>query len=416
MERNKIYDNWGGDTYPSYAVYAQTPPVQPIEMTPEQIRALAAGNPPQPQPSPAPQPAPQPVPQPQPQPQQPPVQQPPAPTAAPATGQPTRLADGSWELRLPTGQVYKGANEQALITALATAQVNASERIRQVTDEATRFRAGLEAVTGRRQDGGNGQPTGGFQFDPAVYRELSQSDPMLAFQYQMGALFGVDDINEVIPTVRKVLDNSTKYEVQTAINQFRAQAPDFPGTQDAINKVVGFMKDKNIPFNADNLLLVHQGMVARGEANGGYKPLAPGQIPPGMAVPANPYAQPVAQPAAQPGTQPTPALVSPDPQGLYFFGPDGFGSRPPAPVPQPTAPAPVAQPASVAQPSAYPPAPAPVAVPGFPSMPTPAAVPMPAAPIGAPSNSVPTGQLTEDQIAAMPRDQLRQYIESNLQR
>ena len=371
----------------------------PIQMTPEQLRRFAESGVPPGQPQPQPQPTQQP-PVGQPPVQQPPVQQPPT-QQQPQALQPIQLQDGSFELRLPTGQVYKGANASEVWQRVAEAQVAASQRIRDLSDEATRYREGLAAVTGRQPVGPNGQPVQQgpqpLRFDAAVYNELHKQDPQLALQYQLGAMFGVADINEVPGVVNRLIENSARYETQMTINNFKAMAPDFPGTDQAIKAVMDFIAANNIPFTAPNLKMVHDGMVRAHAANPqtGYAPLAPGQFP--QVAPA-PQAQP------QANTQPAPAVnYDPNPQGPYAFNPDrGFGAYQPAPVP-----APVAQPTATA---------APVPTAGFPTMPqvSAPAAPPPAPPTGMPAANQPA-QIDEAKAATMTTQELRQYIESQLQ-
>lgn len=357
---------------------ATAAPTNLNEMTPQQIRDLAAGA--------APQPVAAPVVQPQPQ----------------AGPQPVRGADGQWAIQLPTGQVYKGASPEAAWQQLYDGQVAASRRITELNTEAERLRSGLAAVTGRPVEvtpGAAGQPAK-LTWDTAVYRELEKNDPLLAQNYMDACRFGLADINDVPQAFTRMYENTTYNETARETNSFKAMAPDFPGTKEAIDKVLGFLNDNKIAYTATNLKMVHDGMVRAHslDPTKGYAPHTPGQPQGGQPAPA-------AAPPAAPTPVPPP-VIDANPQGLYSFGPGGFGTAPPAEAPA-VAPAPQAP---------QPVAPAPVAATtGYPSMPVPAQQPLPPAPQGA-GPTAGAGPVTEDTLNTLPTDQLKAYIMQSLQR
>lgn len=340
-------------------------PAAPSEMTPEQIRNIAAGTP-----VAAPAAA--------------PTQLPSIPGLPPIE----RQADGSLAMKLPTGQVYKGANEWELMAELAKGQVNSSAHITNISQETERLRQGLAAVTGT---GTPGQP-GQSQFDRAVYMELQAQDPIIAANYLDQHRFGFQNINDVVPTFQRTAATAEDYRTQVTVNNFRNSNPDFPGTQQAVDAVMGFMKTNNIPFTADNLGMVHQQMVRAQK----YQPLVMNpnaNQQPGM--PTTP-AQPT---APAPGFNP--ATYDPNPAGLYAFGPGGFGT---SNAPAPAAPA-APMPAAPAAPQ-Y----------AYPTMPN---VSQPATPVPMGPNTTMTIQpgqaITEDTMnGQMSKEQLRQFIETNL--
>lgn len=355
------------------------PPANMGEMTPQQVRSIADNIQPTLQ-QPVQQPQQQPVPQ---IPGLPPIE---------------RGADGMLSMKLPTGQVYKGRDMNELTAALAQAQVNASQRITELGSETARLRQGIAAVTGQPVQGPDGQPAAQVsQFDRATYMELQALDPILAANYLDAHRLGLPSVNDVVPTYQSVMRATQEFQTAQTVNQFRVLAPDFPGTQEAVNLVMDFMRDQKIPFTAQNLKLVHDGMVRAGK----YQPLAPQQF--------MPVAQPTvtAMPTMQPQAQPqAPAMYDPSPQGNYAFGPNGFGSQYETPAATPPAPAmPAAPQLPVQQTVAYPAMPQ-QAMP----MPMPQVTTQPTAPTGG------NTPITEEAVNTMGTAQLRQLIENNLPR
>lgn len=364
-------------------VPAPTPvPTNPHEMTPEQIRQLAAG------------PAPAPV----------PIAQPAAP---PAPYQPMRQADGSYAIQLPTGQIYKGASPEAAYAQLYEAQVNASRHIQQVNAEVERLRAGLAAVTGRPVEVTPGQPgqPATISWDVNLYRELEKQDPLLAQDYLDACRFGFNDINAVRPAFQSMQQTTSKMNLAWETNNFKAMAPDFPQTKEAIDLILKELNGRGLPYTAANLKLVHDSLVRSHavDPNTGYAPLPANALP--QLVAGQPQTMPT-QPALPPPAPVAPPVVDANPQGLYSYGPGGFGTRrEEVPTAQPAAP-PAGQPAPAPPAAAYPSIPQPVAQPQ----------PMPAAPTGAGPVAAPAGAMSEDQLYSMPTDKLRQFVEANLQR
>lgn len=353
---------------------APAPSANPNEMTPQQIRDLAAG--------------PQPV-------QQPPAAQPVAPPQVPGLPPIERQADGSLSMRMPTGQVYKGRNEWELMAALATAQTNASSRITELGNDNQRLRQGIAAVSGQPVTGADGQPVqAASQFDRAIFMELQAQDPILAMNYLDQHRFGLAKIDDVVPYYTRTFQAGDRFAMAETVNNFRLMAPDFPGTQQAVDAVMDFVKRNNIPFNAENLKMVHDGMVMA-HAKDPSRGYAPMQLQP------NANAQPTVITPPPPGS---PILnYDPNPAGNYGFGPNGFGTQEVAPAP--TAPPVQGQPTAPTMP-----------MPGYPTIPQ---VSTPSAPLPMPTVSPtqpPTAAASEGQVNNMSTDQLRQFIEAGLQR
>jgi hypothetical protein len=365
----------------------QPPPQNPADMggmTPEQIRQLQVGV----QPG-TPQPA---------------FQPPPVNPYAPVQQQ-----DGQYAIALPTGQRYLGRSPEEAIQRLAEAQVNASQTISSVTQERDRFR---QALTGDQP----GQPQA--KFDKAAYMELQQVDPILAANYLDQFRFGLNSPAEVPQTFQRMNANAMEYEMAREVNNFKAMAPDFPGSQFAVDAVMQTLRANNIPFKAENLRMIHNELATRGV----YQRVPVNQgMQPGQA-----YGMPQTQPQPQIPGQPPAQLVIPnfEPQGNYGFGPNGFGSAP-QPSMQPAqfqpqvgvpqyAPPQAGQYAAQQQPQQqpqvyYPPAPA-----AYPGMPPAAAAPMPPPPQGA--SPVPGAQQpNENQLNLMTAQALREVVEQRLQ-
>lgn len=403
------------------ATNTNTPNVQPPQqedpnqLTPQQIRDRAAGQPPQPQPPPAQQPPP-------PQPgQPPPAQQPPSGTQPPqpppvqtsGVPRPQQMQDGSFMIQLPTGQRYIGRTAEEAYDNLATAQINASGTIRDLRDQAQRFQRGVQALSGGAPVDpatGNAKPV----FEPGIYKQLNEQDPMMALQYGLQHLMGLNTMEEVVPAIEDMRYQTRDYAYTIAINKFRAAAPDFPNHQQAVDTLMDTMAAYHLPFTAENLVMVHNNL----KVQNAYPNFQQQQ-----------QQQPQYQPS-QPPMQPPAVAYNPNPQGPYAFDPGrGFSPyAPAAPVfqpPQPQYPVnaapqnPYAPPQQnpYGAPPAYNPyanAQPPMAPGGFPSMPQ---VPLPPAPAGAPGQPFnPNGQANESALYSMDTNALRASIEANLLR
>lgn len=381
-----------------------TPPTpsDPNEQTPEQIRQAAQGGSP-PQPSPQPQP-PQAPPAAQPPAQAPPAQQPPATPPAPgAVPRPIQQPDGKFAIIMPSGQRYIGDSPEATYDQVIQAQVSATRTIRDITGERDRFRAAAQTLSGGQPvDPQSGQPK--QQFEKGVFQSLQEQDPMTAQLYLLQHLFEFDSIEEVIPALTDMRYQTRDYAYNMAINQFRAQAPDFPGTEDAVNKVMQTMQARNLQFTADNLKLVHDGLKNQPH---GYAPLPMQQAPqPPQAPPYNPYAAP---------PQPPQLAYNPNPQGMYGYEPGrGFGpSSVPMAAQQPPNPYPPPPPGygyAPLPPNPY--LPANVQPPSYPAIPAVSTPPLPTAPTGGPP--MPGQFVDENALYSMDKNALREQLERSL--
>jgi hypothetical protein len=394
------------------------PQEDPNALTPQQIRDRAAGQQPQQTPPaptqqpPAPQPGQQPPQQQPPAGPQPPTQQPPPQQAAPSNlPRPQRQQDGSFVIQLPTGQRYVGRNEQEAYDNLATAQISASTTIRDLREQADRFQRGIQVLSGAPAvDPATGTPKP--VFEPAIYKSLQEQDPMTAQLYLLQNIFELNSIDEVIPAINDMRYQTRDYAYQMAINKFRAGAPDFPGTQQAVDTLMDTMKAHNLGFTADNLIMVHNALKQQNRYPQGAFPQQQPQQPQQFA-PQQPPQQPAYNPNPnpfqfQPGRgfnqfQPPPPPPQQQPQPPFqaspYAQPPGFGPAPYNPYAQPQNP--------------YAPAPPQMAAGGFPPMPQ-QQIPIPAGPQGAPGFAPGNGQPNEDALNLLPRDELKRQIEANL--
>jgi hypothetical protein len=322
-------------------------------------------------------------------------------------------------LALPTGQRYKGASPEEVWQQVAAAQVSASQTIRDISLERDRYRRGIQTISGAPEvDPATGQAKP--VFDHGIFENLWGNDPMMGMQYMLQHLFGLNSIDEVVPTLEDVRYQTRDYAYQMAINRFRAAAPDFPGTQQAVDALLDTMKAHNMPFTSDALVMVHNALKQQNRY-----PVAQQQPPQGQ------------QPQGQQPPPPQPAF-NPNPQGPYAyemgrgFGPPAVFAPPAPPQPQYQAPPnPYQQPPN---PYAAPPAPpgfapmgpqgyAPTPPPGFyqpapGTFPTMPAMQTPPLPTVQPGMGMQPGSNVVDEGALnnMDRATLRAALESGLPR
>lgn len=371
---------------------AAPPSNNPNDLTPAQIRERAAGAPAA----------------------QPPAQPPPAPAAAPAPAPfaPQQESDGTFSIKLPTGQVYKGATPQDAYTRLAEGQVAASQRITELTQAEQRARDAAAAALGHAPQ--PAQPGGPMQWDGNVYNELSKSDPGLAMDYYWGCRMGLASLDDVQPALERIQTNSIAYEQNEVVSKFRGLAPDFPGTKQAVDALMDTVSKQGVAFNAENLAMVHRDLVAR-------RVYAPAAVPP-RTIEGTPPPQVAAQFATSPGP-PDPRMYDPNPVGQYAFGPNGFGSSPVMFQPAPVAPVPAPASGNYQPPPGYILVPATGAPAGTPPQMVTAPIPTsgyPAQPLATlpagGGNGAPGGPqaVDENSVNLMDTTALRQFIEQNL--
>jgi hypothetical protein len=338
----------------------------------------------------------------------PPAPAAPQPPAAPPPAAPSDMPlpqlnqAGQYEIALPTGQRYQGATPEQAYQQVIQAQINASELIREQRQELDRIRAGVQQAVGEPPAATAG---GAMQFDRNVFVQLMNSDPILALDYADACRWKLNSVDEVEEQRQRVFQNTQSTEIDRVTTGFRAMAPDFPGTPEAVDKLMNTMNQQGIPFNAENLNIVHRHLVGLHAQNPQW-----GYAPAGQVV------QPPQPPQQSLPPQVPPVPYNPAPMGPYAydpsvgFQPQGYPQQPP-PVVVPPAPVPGQYISATQAP------PQPVGYPQIPVAAYPPVYPMPQAPAApGPGQTLPQGFASEDDINRMSTVDLRNAIAQHLQR
>lgn len=159
---------------------------------------------------------------------------------APQTTQPEPL-DRDFSVVLETGQTYKAKTKDELIQQLVKAQENASKRIRELSSG---------PATQQQVQQAQAEPT----FDTQKYYQMLADNPIAAQSY---ALQFTPEAIELRNQMEQISQFNTVLQEQTAVNQFKAETPDFPVEQNVANKFEEVWNTFNLPITTANLKLVH---------------------------------------------------------------------------------------------------------------------------------------------------------------
>lgn len=171
----------------------------------------------------------------------------------------TTLENGQREMKLATGQVYRGKDDTELYGQLAKAQIAASRRI-------TELSARPEPIA----------PVAPVSAAPEAI------DPTaLAIADLMAPAFGLKSGKELVEAFARqqhTTQTTEEYLASQAANfesqKFFMANPDFPKTAEATGKIDTYMATNNIPFNAQNAEMVYNHLKAKGEMTA-----APASVP-----------------------------------------------------------------------------------------------------------------------------------------
>ena len=131
------------------------------------------------------------------------------------------------EVKLTTGQVYRGKTQDEVMQQLVRAQEEASRTISDL----------------RRQPEPEPQPAPAGEFDVNQYYKLLAENPVAAQNYMLGYQLGIDP-NEVVPTLRYVYDVSQRANASMQIAEFHARHPEYPGGTDSAELIFREMEGR----------------------------------------------------------------------------------------------------------------------------------------------------------------------------
>lgn len=205
------------------------------------------------------------------------------PTVEPVAPEPdpdftlSTLENGEREMRLATGQVYRGKDDSELYAQLGKAQVAASRRI----SELSRTPDPVAPVA---------QPVAPPPIDETA----------LAIADLMAPAFGVKNGKELVDAFvrqQETANAQQEYMVAQVANmeaaKFFQAVPEFSKSQADADRIDTFLQTNNLPFNAQTAKMAYYTLKAEGQmsiAPAGTRPAAPKNLmppPPSGTAPAN---------------------------------------------------------------------------------------------------------------------------------
>ena len=172
--------------------------------------------------------------------EQTPPQQPTAPNAAEVqqaidqVAQQAAFADPKVpiEIKLKTGQVYKGLPHE-VISTLTHSQEEASETIRRMKDDQTRLQGELEQLRQAQAT----PPAKDGEYEPSKYYELFQKDPLEASKY----------LDRFDPEKQEIQQTLQSMRVRNDLQRFQDAVGFYPNEQEKATFADEFVKSKLDP-------------------------------------------------------------------------------------------------------------------------------------------------------------------------
>lgn len=159
------------------------------------------------------------------------------------------LENGQREMRLSTGQVYRGKDDAEIIAQVGKAQVSASRRI---TELSARPEPVAPAVT----------PTPEPEIDATAAAIADLMAPRFGFKDGAAMAAALSSIQSTSQAQREYMEaQAANFE---AANFFRA-VPEFSKSQADADKIDQFLQTNQLPFNAKTAEMAYYTLKAKGE-------------------------------------------------------------------------------------------------------------------------------------------------------
>jgi len=177
----------------------------------------------------------------------------------------TNLPDGNVEVRLITGEVFKG-DPITVTRTIAESNVNTKRWAQQ-----------QRAQTQQQPQNGNGQTA-----QPQTPAQPTEQGTIADWWAEQSATalakqFGFTDKKELLQwgeTVNQKMTAIEQYENERSALQFLNQAPDFPNTDESVAAIDRILTTNRWDFTPENMLAAHSVAIRRGD----YQPLTQDQI------------------------------------------------------------------------------------------------------------------------------------------
>lgn len=164
------------------------------------------------------------------------------------------------EIKLDTGEVFKGDTWEETARAAAKAKEDTTNRLKEVENELRSLREAQQASETAKQ-ASTTQATG---FDATKYWQMVNDGHLLdAEKYKLGALFDIEP-DMVVSTFNRTVEKTDKLWDSVEIEKFKMANPDYPGGE-AGGILATEMKEIGGEWDSRRLSHVYAGLVKEGK-------------------------------------------------------------------------------------------------------------------------------------------------------
>ena len=162
------------------------------------------------------------------------------------TKEPEEKESEEIEVKLETGQVYKGKTKDEIMDKLAKAETEATKAIRDRDEQIRNLTAALASKASSPTTAKAAERKMDESFDSSKYYELLQKDPLAAETY----------ILEHNPTVQALVQKLARIDEGVETYNFQVRNQDYPATKEASAAIMARMEAEGRSWTADNLEIV----------------------------------------------------------------------------------------------------------------------------------------------------------------
>jgi hypothetical protein len=189
-----------------------------------------------------------------------------------------RASDGTYEVKLPTGQTYRGSTPEAVVGEVVKAQVNASTRITELGAETKAKDARIaelqRALDERSRVAAPATEASKDGFNMDQFAKIAETDFLAALDYADAHRFGFADPSEVRPAFTKTYSTAMEVADRIEIAKFHQVAEDFPGGDDPTKALLDRLQANGDEISLKNLLFAYDECKRSGQ----IKPLSAEEV------------------------------------------------------------------------------------------------------------------------------------------
>ena len=164
------------------------------------------------------------------------------------------------EVKLATGQVYRGKTQEEVIQQLVHAQEEASKTIKAKSDENKRL---SELAQQAQTPPKPAEPANGG-FNNTEYWRLMEADPLAALNYELKHVFGMD-VQELKSAIQEGHETTEQLRQHSAVALFMHRHPEWPSTEESSQLLLERLQERQLPLTTDSLELSFYSLVNEGK-------------------------------------------------------------------------------------------------------------------------------------------------------